>query len=283
MMLYEIAIAAIRNIPTYVRKIMVQHHQHSCRSCCRRIQLVVVELLFMVWMQCIYSSKPVFCTTTRLSILKNSKQYHQQQQQLRRRRRQTKRNYFSTTIVQQNTTTTPYDDTNDDEQHQPSNKTVIHPFLGPLIEADNAPVIIPLTKYEIPNNLQYVGLELDIVPVGFQRLRWALLSRNSLFVTEGWYKNAEHYSNVEVKEWDKYSNQIGEPTNAHSPNNIPNHPFIGAQKDCQYLMPKSRFISAMMCYETHTILEYNDNCFCLRKQGMSLCFESNSIDDNQNY
>lgn len=42
--------------------------------------------------------------------------------------------------------------------------------------------------------------------------------------------------------------------------------FIGAEKETSYLMPKSAFVSANMCYETLRIAAYNDHVFCLKKE-----------------
>jgi hypothetical protein len=140
---------------------------------------------------------------------------------------------------------------------------VLGPLMGPAIAADKTPAPSPPEGFVTPENLEYVGLELNL-PVGFRRLRWALLSKRSTFVTEAVYKTEARYENIVMGEWNKFPDQIGEPKLA---DNVSPNDFIGAEKEGQYLMPKSAFVSANMCYETHYILAYNDYCFCLKKRG----------------
>lgn len=140
---------------------------------------------------------------------------------------------------------------------------ILGPLMGPAIAADkHAAPPIP-EGFEIPENLEYIGLELSL-PVGFQRLRWALLSKRSLFVTDALYKTEARYENIVMGDWDKFADSIGEPK---LPDGVDPKDFVGAEKEGEYLMPKSAFVSANMCYETHFILAYNDYCFCLKKRG----------------
>jgi hypothetical protein len=140
---------------------------------------------------------------------------------------------------------------------------VLGPLLGPVIAADKGPAPPIPDGFEVPENLEYVGLELNL-PVGFQRIRWALLSKKSTFVQEALYKTEARYENIEMGTWNKFPDFVGEPK---VPDNISVNDFIGAEMEGQYLMPKSVFVSANMCYETHYILAYNDYCFCLKKRG----------------
>lgn len=59
---------------------------------------------------------------------------------------------------------------------------VLGPLLGPAIKADKAPAAPP-PDFEPPENLEFVGLEMDL-PVGFKRLRWAMLNSESQFVKD---------------------------------------------------------------------------------------------------
>lgn len=138
---------------------------------------------------------------------------------------------------------------------------VLGPLLGPAIAADKLPATIP-EGFEVPTNLEFIGLELDL-PVGFQRLRWALLSRRSHFVTDALYRTEAKYENIVMGAWDKHPEHIGEPK---LPEGVDPADFVGAQKEGEYLMPKSAFVSANMSYETSLILAYNDYCFCLKKK-----------------
>ena len=64
--------------------------------------------------------------------------------------------------------------------------TILGPLLGPAIKSDKDPVVIP-PEFAIPDNLEDVGLELDL-PVGFKRLRWAILSSESEFLKEAVFR-----------------------------------------------------------------------------------------------
>lgn len=68
-----------------------------------------------------------------------------------------------------------------------------------------------------------------------------------------------------MEAWDKSDADIGQ-TEANIPLGSPaSASFIGAQRNCQYLMPKSGIVKANMAYETHTIVEYNDYIFVTDK------------------
>jgi len=139
---------------------------------------------------------------------------------------------------------------------------VLGPLMGPAIAADKLPAAMP-DGFEIPANLEYIGLELDL-QVGFQRLRWALLSKRSDFLIEVIYRTEAKYENIVVGDWDKHEDHIGEP---NLPDGVDPADFVGAQKEGEYLMPKSAFVSANMSYETHYLIAYNDYCFCVKKRG----------------
>jgi hypothetical protein len=155
------------------------------------------------------------------------------------------------------------------EQSVSSDKgPILGPLMGPAITADKGPAPPSPEGFIVPENLEFIGLELDL-PVGFQRMRWAMLSKRSKFVTEALYKTEARYENIVMGEWNKHPDQIGEPKLLDG---VDPQDFIGAEKEGQYLMPKSAFVSANTCYETHYILAYNDYCFCLKKRGK---YESN--------
>jgi hypothetical protein len=59
---------------------------------------------------------------------------------------------------------------------------VLGPLLGPAIKADKGPASPP-PGFEPPENLESVGLEMDL-PVGFRRLRWAMLNSESRFMKD---------------------------------------------------------------------------------------------------
>jgi hypothetical protein len=69
---------------------------------------------------------------------------------------------------------------------------VLGPLLGPAIKGDKDEAPTKPAGFEIPTNLAFVGLELD-VPVGFKRLRWALLSSESTFMLEAVFRGEVNY------------------------------------------------------------------------------------------
>lgn len=137
---------------------------------------------------------------------------------------------------------------------------ILGPYLGPAIKADRAAAVKP-PDFEVPANLEFVGLELDL-PVGFQRLRWAILNLKSKFITDVFYKEEAKYERIVIGTWDKFADNIGEPI---LPGIVKEEDFINAEKKNEYLMPKSAFVSANMCYERMCITAYNDYCFCIKK------------------
>jgi hypothetical protein len=138
---------------------------------------------------------------------------------------------------------------------------IIGPLLGPLIKADNSPAPRPPDGFELPENLEFVGLEIDL-PVGFHRLRWAFLDKDSVFTKDGIFREAK-YENITIGDWNKHNDVIGAP---NLPDGIYEKDIIGAEKETTYLMPKSVFVSANMATETTKITAYNEYCFCIKKR-----------------
>lgn len=139
--------------------------------------------------------------------------------------------------------------------------TIVGPLLGPAIKADKGPAVVP-PVFEIPPNLEFVALELDL-PVGFRRLRWAMLSHQSAFIREALYKSEARYEDITIGEWNKHHDQIG----AVDSTGVDVADFIGAELEASYLMPKSAFVSANVCSETGFLIAYNDYCFSVKKRG----------------
>lgn len=70
--------------------------------------------------------------------------------------------------------------------------TILGPLLGPAIKEDKGVAPPKPEGFEMPENLEDVGLELEI-PVGFRRLRWALLASKSTFVTDAVFRTEAKY------------------------------------------------------------------------------------------
>ena len=71
-------------------------------------------------------------------------------------------------------------------------QTVLGPLLGPVIKEDKGVGPQKPPTFEMPESLEFIGLELEL-PVGFRRLRWALLSSKSTFLTEAVFKTESMY------------------------------------------------------------------------------------------
>lgn len=69
--------------------------------------------------------------------------------------------------------------------------TVLGPFLGPSIKSDKGPVTPP-PGFKPPDNLEFVGLQMDL-PVGFKRLRWAMLNSESRFMKDAVFAEEAKY------------------------------------------------------------------------------------------
>ncbi|KAL3906036.1 MAG: hypothetical protein SGARI_004182, partial [Bacillariaceae sp.] len=69
---------------------------------------------------------------------------------------------------------------------------LLGPLLGPAIKEDGGAAPSPPDGFEMPENLEFVGLELNL-QVGFRRLRWALLSAKSSFISEVIWKAESNY------------------------------------------------------------------------------------------
>lgn len=166
---------------------------------------------------------------------------------------------------------------------------LLGPLLGPTIKEDGGPAPPIPEGFEVPENLEFVGLELNL-QVGFRRLRWALLNSESTFISDVVWKSESNYEkyvvvaqwfhrrlkfslrlvlilcSITVNEWNKYNTAIGA---AKLPDGVKEEAFIGAERECSYLMPKSAFVAANMAFETSFIEAYNDYCFSCKKRALT--------------
>jgi hypothetical protein len=69
---------------------------------------------------------------------------------------------------------------------------LLGPLLGPNFKEDGGPAPTIPDGFEVPENLEFVGPELNLL-VGFKRLRWALLSSESTFVSDAVWKAESNY------------------------------------------------------------------------------------------
>jgi len=107
--------------------------------------------------------------------------------------------------------------------------TILGPLLGPAIKADkDAPA--PPPGFEIPDNLEDVGLELEL-PVGFKRLRWAMLSSESEFLKEAVFRAECNFDDITFGSWSRHDSHIGAPD---LPPDVDPADFVGAEKETRY-------------------------------------------------
>ena len=92
-----------------------------------------------------------------------------------------------------------------DEEAKP-----IIPLMGPIIKSDNNVVQAP-PNFSPPDILEFVGLETDL-PVGFLRLRWAMLHKESSFLKEAFWADVMQYEKIEMQQWSSNENEIGLPS-----------------------------------------------------------------------
>jgi hypothetical protein len=68
---------------------------------------------------------------------------------------------------------------------------IVGPLLGPAIKSDKGPAPAPPEGFEMPENLDMVNFEIDL-PVGFKRLRWAMLSPKASFLRDALFAESKY-------------------------------------------------------------------------------------------
>lgn len=68
---------------------------------------------------------------------------------------------------------------------------IVGPLLGPAIKSDKGPAPSPPPGFEMPENLENVNFEIDL-PVGFKRIRWAMLSAKSNFSRDALFVESKY-------------------------------------------------------------------------------------------
>lgn len=127
----------------------------------------------------------------------------------------------------------------DEEGEGEDQLPVVGPLLGPTIK-DDAAEAKPPADFSPPEALEFVGLEVDL-PVGFKRLRWALLHSDSKFLEDAFFGPVMNYADITMGSWSKNNNDIGLPT---APEAVNEEDFLNATLEFSYLMPKSAFVKA---------------------------------------
>lgn len=152
------------------------------------------------------------------------------------------------------------EDGEEDEDARP----IIGPLMGPAVKEDNSEATVP-PAFSPPDVLEFVGLETDL-PVGFLRLRWAMLNTSSSFLKDAFYADIMKYEKIEIQQWSTNENDIGLPK---PPDGVDESSFLHATLEYSYLMPKSAFVKANMCYGTLEILHYDNHCLVLKEKTLT--------------
>jgi hypothetical protein len=136
-------------------------------------------------------------------------------------------------------------------------EAILGPLMGPAIKDDKGAAPPIPDGFEIPENLEFVGLELE-VPVGFKRLRWAFLHSKSSFISEAVFRAEAKYDeyvqpllslnlngtlcsntchlvvlpfSIQLGPWSKHDDAIGLPA---LPDGMKEEDVIGAEKEMRY-------------------------------------------------
>mmetsp|Transcript_16627 Transcript_16627/g.33676 ORF Transcript_16627/g.33676 Transcript_16627/m.33676 type:complete len:1100 (+) Transcript_16627:209-3508(+) len=147
-------------------------------------------------------------------------------------------------------------DSTEDEDYKP----ILGPLLGPAIKDDKKDAKVP-SGVTLPESLEFVGLEVDL-PVGFQRFRWAFLNSKSYFFKDAFLNDALKYDKITLERWSSNEDQIGLPS-------LLDDSFLNATREYSYLMPKSAFVKANMCYATLQIIHYDEYCFVIKEKTLT--------------
>lgn len=144
-------------------------------------------------------------------------------------------------------------------------KPILGPLMGPAIKEDKNDANPP-PGFTLPESLEFVGLEVDL-PVGFLRLRWSLLNvAQSRFVQDAFFSDVMNYDKITMGTWSSNENDIGLPK---APDGVDESTFVGATMEYSYLMPKSAFVSANMCYATWEILQYDEHSLVIKEKTLT--------------
>lgn len=132
-------------------------------------------------------------------------------------------------------------------------------LLGKVVTADTDSAVQPF-EYFPPANLRHVNLRTN-VPVGYRRLRKALLNQRGDFLKIAVHAERLHNRKIKIMPWNKHGKAIGQ-TKLKKGEKWSD--FKGAKRTDSYMVPKSEIGTAHMVYETVELIEYNDYCFAVK-------------------
>ena len=110
-----------------------------------------------------------------------------------------------------------------DKEGEESAIEIVGPLLGKAIKSDKESVDI--SSLAIPESLEMDGLDITL-PVGYRRLRWAMLNEESKFFYG--VRTGANIKNIEVDKWSSNAEYIGLPD---LPQDVNQEDFIGATRE----------------------------------------------------
>mmetsp|Transcript_37812 Transcript_37812/g.85087 ORF Transcript_37812/g.85087 Transcript_37812/m.85087 type:complete len:915 (+) Transcript_37812:113-2857(+) len=155
-----------------------------------------------------------------------------------------------------------------DEGDETDSKPVLGPLLGPAVKEDNSPVTLP-ADFIVPVDLEFIGLETDLPGVGFKRIRWAILHSESSFLEKAFFAPIMSYDKISMEQWKKKEDDIEGVGATKPPDGVDESSFVGARREFSYLMPKSAFVKANMCYATFEISRYDEHCLVIKEKTLT--------------
>lgn len=139
-----------------------------------------------------------------------------------------------------------------------SKKTTTKSYLGPVFISDDSAYVCS-EGFETPSTHDEIVTDV-ILPVGFRRLRWAMLSKKSELYDVAVLQEGQKCTEVICEPWSDFNEHIGKE---YPDEGINEADFIGTTMKRQYIFPKSGFVKANLAYQTTTLTEYNDDCFVM--------------------
>ena len=127
-------------------------------------------------------------------------------------------------------------------------KPFLGPLLGPAVKEDNSPVTLP-ADFIVPVDLEFTGLETDL-PVGFKRIRWAILHSESNFLETAFFAPIMSYDKISMGPWKREEDEIEGVGATKPPDDVDESSFVGARREFSYLMPKVSLTSILcdLCF-----------------------------------
>lgn len=81
-------------------------------------------------------------------------------------------------------------------------------------------------------------------------------------VQDAFLNDAMKYTDISLESWSSKEDEIGLPA-------VSEDSFLNATREYSYLMPKSAFVKANMCYATLELIHYSNYCFVVKEKTLT--------------